>query len=166
MKVSRRNWRRIAVDLSILFYISWQIRSFRSCVTRYSEARMSIASATGFQREVSGGRYRVQSTRARSVSPGDQFPSLEIYYARLSHSMSRTREKRTKTNRPLRRPDVELYGNERQIAITFPKERRYLLPRGKFSACKCGDIRTRLRGISLVNISWSALIPYIKQLLL
>lgn len=83
-----------------------------------------------------------------------QFLSFEIYYTRLSHSISWTLEKRTKSNRSLWRPDVELYGNERQIAITFPKERRYLLPQGRSLACKCEDVRKRLHGISLVNILW------------
>lgn len=93
-----------------------------------------------------------------NVSPGDQFPSFEIYYTCLSHSMPWTREKWTKTNRPLRRPDVELYSNERQIAITFPEERRYLLPWDRVSTCKCGDVRKRLHEILLVNILWPVFI--------
>lgn len=136
------------------------VPSVRHCL-RYCECLLHPPQ--DLQWEVSGVRYHAQSTRARVYRPTTNFHHSR-YIMRVYRTRCPEREKRTITNRPLRRPDVELYGNERQIAITFPKERRYLLLRGRFSDWKCGDVRKRLRGISLVNILLPVLILYIKQL--
>jgi len=133
MKALHWNWRRI--DLSACrYYFTFLGRSVPSvpsvCNAYVIPRRESLLHPSQDFNE----KYRVcnivcnRHTRDY-LSLGDQFPSFEIYYTCLSHSMPWTREKWTKTNRPLRRSDVELYSNERQIAITFPKERRYLLLR-------------------------------------
>jgi len=79
---------RIVVVLSILFYISWQIHSFRSRVTLTLlrganvyriRCRISVRSI--------GCAISCAIDTGENVSLGDQFPSLEIYYTRLSHSM-------------------------------------------------------------------------------
>lgn len=88
MKVSYRNRRRIVVDLSILFYIHWQIRSFRSCV-KLTLLRGANVYRICFRISVRSIGYAIScaiDTR-ENVSPDDQFLSFEIYYTHLSHSV-------------------------------------------------------------------------------
>jgi len=87
----------------------------------YVTPQLSIASAAGFQWEVSDVRYRAQSTRARVYRSVTNFRHSKYIIRVYRTRCTRTREKWMKTNRPLRGPDVELYGNERQIAITSPR---------------------------------------------
>jgi len=60
--------------------------------------------------------------------------SRDILSASIAFDMPRARQvKRTKPNRSLWRPDVELYSNERQIAIAVPKEEMYPASRQIFN---------------------------------
>lgn len=60
--------------------------------------------------------------------------SRDILSASIAFDVPRARRvKRTKPNRSLWRPDVELYSNERQIAIAVPKEEMYPASRQIFN---------------------------------
>lgn len=69
-------------------------------------------------------RMSVESVYARECIARQPISvTRDILSASIVFDVPRAHQvKRTKPNRSLRRPDVELYSNERQIAIAVPKE--------------------------------------------
>lgn len=157
MKVSRRNWRRIAVDLSILFYISWQIR-FLPLV------RHALLRGVNVYRI----RHRISARSIGWAIPcaidtrGVYRPATNFRHSRYIMRVYRIRcPEHGRNERKLIALSGDLTSSCTVMSVKLPLHS----PRREDTCClevnsqlKCGDVRTRLHGISLVNISWPALI--------
>lgn len=88
-------------------------------------------------KRVSGVRHRmaIENVYARECIVRQPISATrDILSASIAFDVPQAcRVKRTKPNRSLRRPDVELYSNERQIAIAVPKEELYAASRQIFN---------------------------------